>query len=285
MVVLAVLLLAVIPLLSWRSSTRKFVAKLDIPGLHVRLAQLTGILQDAIAAEWLPSLRRRVLAEASTEVAAGLEETTRALTTAVNSQLADATAIAPNGSPAAMDGLDVVMQPLRPELLLVLRGDMLGLIRASIEPAWAAIETGQRAPAGAYAQRVRSLAANYSDNLAAAGLMMLPTTTIDPGPREQYVARTWSGSVGALDALRVDGEDDMVQLCRSQQLNFLSTGNGSSPVLRFAPRPVRPVLEADGSPSVPGPGIVWTTSGELAGAVRLVHLKPGTVGTTLGGAQ
>jgi hypothetical protein len=114
--------------------------------------------------------------------------------------------------------------------------------------------------------------------------MALPPTTTDRTPRDRYIARTWSESSAATDALRTDGEDDMVQLCRSQQLNYLRVG-GDFSMLRFAPRAVRQVLEADGQRVRPGTGIVWTESGELAGSVRLLPLKAGTIATAFEGAS
>ncbi|MGH3814483.1 MAG: hypothetical protein ACRDUV_18855 [Pseudonocardiaceae bacterium] len=271
---LAALMLVVVTVMSWRSAARHFVAQLGLSQLRDILGQLTEDVQRTVAFEWLPSARRQVLAEAVAEVAAGLDEEMRTMASATSRLFTDlarpagATAVAP----------EEIMRPVAPELFAVVRGDLVGIALTALKPAWRAVETGHRAPSGGYAQRTERLVGEYAEHVATAGLMALPPATTDRAPRDRYIARTWSESSAVSDTLRTDGEDDMVQLCRSQQLNYLRAGDGLS-TLRFAPAPVRQALEAEGRRFQPSTGIVWTESGELAGSVRLLPLRAGTVVT------
>jgi hypothetical protein len=276
----AALILVLATVMSWWSATRHFVARLGLSELRDTLGRLTGLVQDTVASEWLPSARRQVLAEAVAEVAAGLDETMRTMTSATACLLTEpprpvaTTTVAP----------EEIMRPVASELFTVVRGDLVGLAVTALKPAWRAVETGHRAPSGGYAQRMERLVEQYAEHVATAGLMALPPATTDRAPRDRYIARTWSESSAVTDALRTDGEDDMVQLCRSQQLNYLRVGDGLS-ILRFAPAPVQQALEADGKRFQPSTTIVWTESGELAGSVRLLPLRAGTVATAFEGTS
>jgi hypothetical protein len=250
-----------------------------VPELRATLEGLTRITDEATAREWLPMYRRKAIASAAAEVAAGLEEIVRTLADTGN-RLFELPHAATNGN-----GLSRMMRPVPQELYWVVRGDLVGLCRNALSPAWPAAEAAIRTPAGVYSQRLARLLEEYGTQVRRRGLMTTTQFTHDLGPRDALMSRVWSESPSALMALRTTAFGDMTQLCRSGQLGYLSTATEPG-LVRFAPLQLRRVLERDGAHQrlAADPGVAWSDGGEFVGALRLMPLRPESVRHVLGGA-
>ncbi|WP_447001930.1 hypothetical protein ACRAKI_19465 [Saccharothrix isguenensis] len=276
--VLTVLVSAAVVVLGWRSAVRDWRGRLKVAHLRAAVGDLTRIAEEVTAREWLPMLRRRALAAAAAEVAGGLDEIAAELEHAGNRLFVaseDST-----GDHARM------VRPVPRELYLVVRGDLVGVCRSALEPAWPAAAAVMPTRSGVYAQRLDRLLAEYGVDVRRDGLMAGTRFSHDQGPRDALMGRVWAESPVALAALRSDGGSEMTQLCRSGQLGYLSTATEPG-LVRFAPARLRRVLERDGAHKalVADAGVVWSEGGDFVGAVRLLPLRPESVRQVLGGER
>lgn len=285
--VAAVVVVATV-VLSWRGAVKRLAAALALPALRAAIQQMSDLAHDVVMREWQPSERNRVVARALNEAADGLLEISRALQDTSTRQPAPSHPVslgdpAPRGDPETSPG--GIQRALPAELLAVVREDLSALSEAALAPAWQAAGMGRRTNAGTYTQRTERLLVEYDAHVLRAGLMSLPTPETDSGPRSRLLARMWSESPAAREAVRIRGADDMAQLCTGRQLDDLS-GYGEPSMVRFAPEPARPILEPDRSHRDGGPQglqVVWTANAELAGALRLLPLRSPAMRTEQGG--
>lgn len=270
-VAVAAVLLVVVVAVSWPTAVRRWTKALGLPELRADVVEMTTSATAVVAAEWLPAERRRAVAEAFAEAATGLEEISTTLCAEAD-QLFRASDPSPSG---AADGL---ARPVLPELLAVVGTDLLDLSQECLRPAWQAIGSGRHNPEGVYAQRTARLLAEYRAHAAGEGLMAVPAFVSDSGPRDRLIARQWSESPAAVVALRCRLPDQMTQLCQARQLTSIDREAGGR-LLRFAPKPVQRVLEADPvrNQSILQEPMIWTSAGELAGVLRLLPLRLGSV--------
>lgn len=279
--VAAVVVVATV-VLSWRGSAKRLVNALALPALSTAVKQMSDLAHGVVSREWQPSERNRVVARALNEAADGLLEITQALQHASTGQPAQPHPAPPDGSEILPGGIP---RALPAELLAVVREDLVALSEAALALAWQATEMGRRTDAGTYTRRTERLLAEYDSHVLLAGLMSLPTPETDSRLRSQLLARMWSESPAAREALRIRGADDMVQLCNGRQLDDLSS-YGEPGMVRFAPEPARPILEPDYSHRGDGPQglqVVWINSAELAGVLRLLPLRSAAMCTEQGG--
>lgn len=282
LIVVAALVVVATVVLSWRGAAKRLANALALPALSAAIKQMSDLAHGVVSREWQPSERNRVVARALNEAADGLLEMSQALQHASPPQPAHSHPARPIDSEMLPSGIP---HALPAELLAVVRGDLIALSRAALAPAWQATEMGRRADAGTYTRRTERLLAEYDAHVLRAGLMSLPTPETDSGLRSQRLARMWSESPAAREALLTRDADDMVQLCNGRQLGDLSS-YGEPSMVRFAPEPVRPILEPDHAHRGDGPQglqVVWTTSVELAGALRLLPLRSAAMCTEQGG--
>lgn len=276
LVLLMVVIAAGTVVLSWRGAVREWRRELRVAAVRGIVGELTSTAEEIIAREWLPMLRRQALSAAALEVAAGLEEISATLQDAGNRLFV---------SLAAGNGHGLA-RPVPQELYAVVRADLLDVSREALHPAWGNAEKAMQTGAGVYAQRLESLLGEYGADVRRNGLMTATRFSRDQGPRDALMARVWSDSPAALAALRTDVSGDMIQLCRSGQLGYLST-TASPGLVRFAPLRLRQVLERDGvyKGLIADPGVAWSEGGELVGALRLMPLRPESVRQVLGGVR
>jgi hypothetical protein len=274
-----VALYVVIVVLSWHSAARRWRRTLPVTELLATVAALGRLTEETTVREWLPMRRHRAIAAAAEEVAAALKELADALPDTGNRLF-----IAPSFGTVAEDPAFTVHHPPSQELFDVVRGDLLELCRGALDPAWRAAEAGQRSAPGVYARRLDHLLGEYGARVQHKGLTASSPLGRDDARRNALLARLWSEAPAALAALRTDDDQPVVQLCRGGQLRYLSTASETG-LLRFAPQPLRSVLEQDSAHHrlAADPGISWNEDGELVGALRLVPLRPESVRIVLGG--
>ncbi|MFJ9557776.1 hypothetical protein ACIRPH_28530 [Nocardiopsis sp. NPDC101807] len=166
------------------------------------------------------------------------------------------------------------------ELEAVVRSDLSALARAALEPVRAGLRSG--APVGDLSRRVRGTATDllegYRDHLARVGAHVPPRFADPDTPRRVQGGPDLDR---ALDTLRVDPDDRMLQLCDPGHLSLLGESGPPVRVVRFAPYSLRAGVAAYGDPdsAFPDRSAVWTRAGTLTGVLRLVPLRRGVVRT------
>jgi hypothetical protein len=279
-----VVVVVVVIALSWHDAARRLITALALPDLGAALQQMSSLAHEVIRDEWQPSERNRVVAGALNEVADGLLEISQTLQHASPPPPPQPQLITPDDSAIEPGGIPRVLPA---ELLAVVRADLVALSVAALAPAWGATEVGRRTGTGTYTRRNQRLLAEYDAQVRRGGLMSLPISRADGDLRSQLLIRMWSETPAARDAVRIRGAADMVQLCNGHQLSDLS-GDGEPSMVRFAPELVRPILEPDHPHRGDGPQglqVMWTTTAELAGTLRLLPLRPAAICTEQGGGQ
>lgn len=278
----AIVVVAATVVLSWRRTARRLVNAVALPDLGAAIKQMTKLANEVVTDEWQPSEGKRVLARALNEAADGLLEISQALQHASTRPAAQPHLITPDDSEFVPGRIP---RALPAELLAVVREDLVALSVSALAPAWRATESGRRTDTGTYTRRTERLLAEYDAHVRRAGLMSLPISGNDSDLRSQLLARMWSESPAAREAVRIRGAEDMVQLCNGRQLSDLS-GYGEPSMVRFAPESVRPILEPDHAhrgDEPQGLQVVWTTTTELAGALRLLPMRPAAICIEQGG--
>jgi hypothetical protein len=276
-----VVVVVVVVVLSWLGAAKRLVNTLALPDLGTAIQRITNLAHEVVRDEWQPSERKRVVAGALNEAADGLLE--------ISQTLRHANPPPPVQPPRATpDDVEAGIPRVLPaELLAIVRADLVALSMAALAPAWRATELGRRSDTGTYTWHTERLLAEYDAQVRRGGLMSLPTSGANGDLRSQLLVRMWSETPAARDAVRIRGAADMVQLCNGHQLSDLS-GDGEPSMVRFAPKSVRPILEPDHPDRGDGPQglqVVWTTTAELAGALRLLPLRPAAICTEQGGGR
>ncbi|MBP2335023.1 hypothetical protein JOF41_001201 [Saccharothrix coeruleofusca] len=275
----AALLSAAVVVLGWRSAVHQWRARLRLAAMHDAVVELTGLAEDAVAGQWRPLRRRRAIAAAADEVAAGLEEVATALRGAQEHFCA-----VPRGT--TVDGHDRMMRPVPAELYAVVRGDVVEVCRCALEPAWPAATSALRTAPGVYEQRLNRLIDEYTGDIRRHGLFAAARADRDEAARDALMARVWAETPAAAQALRVGAGGEMTQLCRSGQLRYLST-SAEPGLLRFAPARLRRVVRDGGAHQgfAADLAVTWGAGGELIGALRLLPLRVESVRHDAGGGE
>ena len=261
--VLVVLALAVV-VSSWRSAARRWCGALPLAELHTVVTTLDATAAEACVTEWQPMRRRRAIAAVAAAAAGGVDAVRRTLDEAGDDLLPG------GGSPPDTAAV--------PELVAVVRGDLVELCRAALAPVWSAAEAPYGSTDADVVREFRRLLAGYREHVARNGLMSPFTEDADPAPRDALLMRAWTGSSLSRDVLLTRPGDAMTQLCDDSQLGFLSTA-AEPALIRFAPWRLVHVLRRDPTDQriADDPRILWTRGGELVGAVRLTPLRPESI--------
>ncbi|PPK63780.1 hypothetical protein V5P93_005649 [Actinokineospora auranticolor] len=264
---------------SWKAAARRWQAALRVAPVRDAISQLTRIAEDTASQAWLPVERKRAIAAAATAVADGVHEVANALADAGNRLF-----LAPDT--ASGGGAEQMARPVPRELYTVVRGDLLDVCRAALDPAWPAAEAATRTAAGVYAQRLERLLGEYGAEVRGRGLLSATGFSSDQATRDELLVRTWQESPAALAALRTRVDDDMTQLCAGGHLRYLNR-TASPQLVRFAPARLRVALGRDSVHSGVSndPGIAWSGAGEFVGALRLLPLRSESVRHAPGGSD
>ncbi|HEX6351854.1 hypothetical protein [Actinophytocola sp.] len=256
--------------LSWRAAVRAWSAGLRVADVRTAIEELTRRCEEAVGREWLPVRRHRAIAATAGSIAVAIEELSATLGATGGRVLAGEWPDPPDE-----------VTPAVPELLRVVHADLADLCRAALAPAWQAAEGGRRLDRNVLAKHLVRRLGDYGDRVRRHGLLAAGT----PGDRRRdaLVARLWADSPLAAVALRTGPGTELVQLCRGDQVRYLSTAV-SPGLLRFAPGRLRGVLERSHTDRAlaSDPGITWSDGGELVGALRLVPLRPESVHHMMG---
>lgn len=266
LIALTVALVAV----TWRGAVRRWRAALTVEEVGDAVARLHTMVNRALLDEWLPMRRRGLIAAAAASAAAELEGMLETL-----DDVGDGLFTAAGATGAEQPDPRSTAQPTQQELFAIVRGDLVRLCHATLEPLWPAVEAG-RPPETRDQGRLEHLLVEYDAGITAQGLMWTPDKA------ESHARTALLERVYALEtvrrAMRAQPADEMRQLCGSRQLSYLS-GSAPPSLVRFAPAQLRLVLEEHPAerPVVEDPGIEWNEHSELIGAVRLVQMRPGAV--------
>ena len=267
-----------VALLGWRAAARRWSMELPITGLNEAVATLDRITAEACVREWQPMRRRRAVAAMTAAVAGGIDAIRETLA-ATDGQIFPA----PRHRPG--DHAERMVRAVPQELFDVVRGDLVELCRASLEPVWAAAETARWSD-GDDARQFQYLLDDYRAHVARHGLMSAYTNVGDLAPRDALMARAWASSPAARTTLRLSAQDEMTQLCDSRQLSYL---RGAVPprLIRFAPDRLARVLERSPADRQLGEDsqVMWTPESEYVGAVRLLPLRTESIRYGWDGAE
>ena len=144
---LAVLVTLMTPVVCWSSAVRAWRKRFEVAELRKIVDGVSGVVEDAIKREWLQVERRRAVALTFEVVAAGVEEVGSSL-----AELGDRLFPRPTSGAGAAPGVAGLLRAVPPELLDVVRADLVAIAQRSLASSWVAAPSGRRAPAGVQAQ-------------------------------------------------------------------------------------------------------------------------------------
>jgi len=260
--VLAVVAAAV----SWRGAVRRWRDRLSLTHVNTVVESLAEMATRATLVEWMPMPRRRLVAAAATAAATETEVMKEGLGEVGDGLFTHLPEYGVRPAPGS------AAQPTPPELLAIIRGDLVRLCHETLDPLWATVETGSLSEIRDH-DRLKHLVAEYDAGLTARGLMWTPDGA-GSASRTALMERVLAGVPDVRQTLRITAADEMRQLSDSRQLSYLS-GSAPPAFVRFGPEQLRRVL-ADRS-LLDDPGVLWTDDSELIGALRLVPLRAESV--------
>ncbi|GAA3683333.1 hypothetical protein GCM10022224_054870 [Nonomuraea antimicrobica] len=262
----------------WRRSRAWWREQLALGHARTALDELRSRLERVAASEWMLGEARMHTSDAARTLAASLGEICVRVAGTLNDW-----SKAEAGQAAAAAALDeevtVRLRDRGGQLREVITGDLLDAVTGWLEPGWTSLEHGDYRDAQAgLERRVDETLRQYRYHLVHKGVQERPGFGPGDGPgdgrgdgaasggRQELVDAVWRQSQQVVRALEVPPSGQMLQLCGDRDLAALLR---QAYAVRFAPRAVR----GQGNP----PGVVWTRSGQYAGTLRLVPLRPGTV--------
>ncbi|WP_431915494.1 hypothetical protein [Nonomuraea jabiensis] len=250
----------------WRRSRAWWREQLSLGPARTALDDLRSMLERVAASEWMLGQARMHTSDASRTLAAALNE----ICAQVSWTLTDWSK-AETGQAAASPALDeevtVRLRDRGGQLREVITGDLVDAVTSWLEPAWTSLEQGAYRDAQVgLDRRVDETLRQYRYHLTHRGVQERPDFGTGDTGRQELVDAVWRQSQQVVRALRAQANGQMLQLCGDRDLAMLLR---QAYAVRFAPRAVR----GQGNP----PDVVWTRSGQYAGTLRLVPLRPGTV--------
>jgi len=269
-IVVAVVGLAVVLHLWWSAAASAWTAELGLSGVRTAIADHDRLLVEVAVHEWALADARTYLADATRVVAGGLADIVEVLEERLKPD-ADEHGTASRGglAPDSEDALETL-----------LAGDLGAAVRAVLRGCWDRLRTGARAQVqGGLAGEMRSLLGSFDEHLAQHHVFEPPpfAGSEDTGDRRLDLMLGPPARLAGL--LAASPGEPFVQLCTTADLGMLDAAPQSARMVRFAPDFVRePVtaVAANGSATDLG-DVQWTTSGHLAGVLRLMPMRPGVV--------
>ncbi|MEU4223769.1 hypothetical protein AB0F17_05700 [Nonomuraea sp. NPDC026600] len=250
----------------WRRSLGRWREQLALGEARTALEDLRAVLGRVAASEWALGRARthasdsaRTLAAELSEIAAQVANTLEEWSTRQAGQAAAAPALE-----------EEVMARLRDrggQLREIIVGDLVDAVAGWLEPGWISLEQGAyRDVRAGLDRRVGETLRQYRHHLVHRGVQERPDFATGDAGRQDLIDAVWRQSQQVDRALRAEPGGAMLQLCGDRDLALLLR---QAHAVRFAPRAVR---GQDGLS-----GVVWTRSGQYAGTLRLVPLRPGAV--------
>lgn len=253
----------------WRAT---YIDAIRVPELDRRIAELERLVASTIHDDWLLASQRLHVEQYALNLSAALR--------AVIEQLH-----APNGSESGPStGAEWSARGVRageayPALERVIGADYAHLIEKVVEHNWALLVAGRVAQVRrAVAESCQAALERYRAHLSSHGVLVAPTLFDAIGPtasRGDLIQKLWQTVTNDADEiLRRTPADALVQLADPQHLRLLDSEPANRFQVCFLPEAASEVLRVpDGGDA----DRVLTQAKHMAGILRLVRLRPGTV--------
>ncbi|MCK9932866.1 hypothetical protein MXD62_37980 [Frankia sp. Mgl5] len=288
------------PYLVWSRAVRRWH-----PGEYITLARAMSegtiaLMEDVARYDWSLTGPRRAGADLVRAMSLAFEDVTSALT-GYSDRLRGFPARPPRSREAGVDtDVSLRLRSMGAAISDVVEADVVDLIASVIDRCWPDIE---REALDALGERVVSETRygldRYNRHLERMGVHATPPFRADDTDRRELVDAAWQQSDRLGVLLRADVADSgLMQLCAPEHLQLLDVDARSAAVVRFAPRAAQPSLVARGPGTGAGGGwgfdplpsavlgeLEWPEWGQVAGVLRLVRMRPGTVETVLKGGR
>lgn len=258
----------------WRRSVASWRAAIPVAEASRASAELDRLLRTVALREWVLADERRSAADMAQTLAVVVQD----LLSALRAGIADYGASLPPASGGR--GVRSATSRLREyteELSDIVADDLFDLATHVLEPFWSQT-AGRHGPTdvGDHATRVLD---DYWLHLRKRGVHEPPRFGRDNPRRDELAEIIWRQSAHVAEVVTQPVGGRMTQLCSERDLGLLRGGARFSRLTRFAPRAAQPRLGLASSDTgwTPPDDVVWTSTTEFAGSVRLVPLRDGAV--------
>ncbi|MFI0421565.1 hypothetical protein [Spongiactinospora sp. 9N601] len=250
----------------WRRSMLRWRTALALGPARVALEGLRAKLGAVAVSEWRLGRARAHASDSARTLADALGELAERVAGTLRRWNTQETALR-GAAPVLAEEVVVRLRDRAGRLREIITGDLHDAVGRWLEPAWISLEQGvYREVRDGLADRVEETLRQYRHHLAHRGVQERPDFATGDTGRQDLIDAVWRQSQQVDRALRAPSGGPMLQLCGDRDLALLLH---QAHAVRFAPRAVR----GGNAP----PGVVWTESGQYAGTLRLVPLRPGAV--------
>ncbi|BCJ55891.1 hypothetical protein Asp14428_73660 [Actinoplanes sp. NBRC 14428] len=253
----------------WAAAARRWIRAVDHRAPVRDVQAVEAVLRRVIFDEWRVAPARAQLADTAVAARIALQQAGEVLRERCAQLEAEAVGVAVSGT-AADGGLDTMFTD-----------DLRDAVEDSLSGFWQVARSGSPAHAWQFvAERMTQHVEEHDQHLATHPVNDRPPFARKDRPRPA-AAGGWGPPDRLAQLLETPIDGPLVQLCRERHISLLSLNRTRG--VRFAPAALQDAVK---TPLVErGNGhllndIEWTTSGSLAGVVRLVAPRPGVVDLT-----
>jgi hypothetical protein len=245
----------------WVQAVRQWQAALAVRQAMLAANALRRELCEVAVDEWILSDARRFTADAALAVSSAIRD--------VAASLRESTQPGPAGdatSRITAVGLD---------LQRVIDADVVDLVRYALNPCWKRLAVGAVDDIRAgLRDRLDDLLTGYRMHLEARGVDETPFFGTRSADRDALAKTLWE-EAPVVDHLLNDlpPTGPMTQLCTADDLSLLNLATDRMRLVRFAPRAARSAVASHRAGGSAAANVIWTSSGHVAGALRLVPLR------------
>ena len=254
----------------WTGAVRRWRRGLALADMITFASRQDALLREVAVLEWVLADQRRYLANVSRALAGALSE----IAEAMDGYLDDASS---DDKVTGYLGVSVDQDTMG-DLQVILNADVADAVWEVLAPCWQMLRTGalEQARVGV-ADDIRHLLSEHWRHLELHNVHERPRfARPQPDGALPKVPQIW-GALGWLnEVVSTPRHGLLAQMCTAPDLALLQPTARQARVVRFAPRSAQDVV-VEGGIGAELDDLVWTSTGHLAGVVRLVPLRPGAV--------
>jgi hypothetical protein len=282
----------------WRATWLHAIARWDAPSwVQNAIAcvdDLRVLVNDVALYEWILSDSRRAAVDIAGALSGALFDMKIQFVAHADKVRTEGTGRQLRATPGVDAEIPSLLRQNSAEIAGIVSDDMVALVRLLLERCWADLgRDALDAPAQWVSEQTEMHLGRYKHHLERRGVHGLSPFKADNERRRVLAHTVWQDTRRVSTVLRSSIQHPgIIQLCAPEHLLFLDVDPNRAGSVRFAPKGaqtqhgqgLRGVGRNGDHQSVMG-DMIWTEWGQVAGIIRLVRMRAGTVETILENAQ
>ncbi len=274
----------------WLHSIARWDAQIWVQNAITCVDDLRVLVNDVALYEWILSDPRRAAVDIAGALSGALVDMKVQLVAHADKVRTAGTGQRLRTTPGVDAEVPSLLRHNSAEIAGIVSDDMVALVRVLLERCWADLgRDALDAPAQWVSEQTEMHLGMYKHHLERRGVHGLSPFNADNERRRALADTVWGESRRVSTMLRSSIQDPgIIQLCAPEHLLFLDVDPNRAGSVRFAPKGAQ-TQHGQGLRGVGGDvnhqpamgDMIWTEWGQVAGIIRLVRMRAGTVETIL----